>query len=84
MLTASILIWFLVPMWLLYGPARICTSTLQLLNQLNELKVGRASYHPSEADKIASRASRLVSYLKGLNGHRGPGFVMFGIVINLP
>eukprot|EP01047_Picozoa_sp_COSAG01_P051595 COSAG01_NODE_5342_length_4324_cov_2.688521_4_plen_233_part_00 len=77
----AITIWALMPVWQLYGPAVISTSTLKLLNQLNELRA--CCYDPEDASKFAGRATRLVEYLNDSNSRRGPGFVMFGVVINL-
>ena len=77
----AIFVWAMMPVWQLYGPAVISTSTLKLLNQLNELRT--CCYDPEDAFEFSARAARLVEYLHDTNSRRGPGFVMFGIVINL-
>eukprot|EP01047_Picozoa_sp_COSAG01_P010132 COSAG01_NODE_425_length_17240_cov_29.899306_19_plen_104_part_00 len=74
--------WGLVPVLQLYGPATISTSTMQLLNQLNE-QLRAVIYHPSVTLQYCARAGRLVDYLNSCNSNHGAGFVMFHMVINL-
>jgi hypothetical protein len=74
-------LWGLVPVLQLYGPATISTSTANLLNQLNELRA--VIYHPSVTSQYCARAGRLVDYLNSCNSNHGAGFVMFHMVISL-
>jgi hypothetical protein len=77
----AIFVWALLPVWQLYSPAMISTSTRKLLNQLNNLRICR--YSEEDAMVFSTRAARLVEYLNDCNSGRGPGFVMFGVVINV-
>ena len=70
-----------LPFPLLYAPAHVSSAAIELLEQINELRV-RSENADKDALLRMERASRLHQYLISLNNLRGPGFIIGNVVID--
>ena len=81
-LAAVVFVQTTMPFMLLYAPARVSSAVIELLNQLNELRV-RSEHADKDALRRMERAARLHQYLISLNNRKGPGFIIGNTVVDL-
>ena len=79
MILVVMLVAFVVPLLLLYLPASISTTANKLLDDINQLRMLECD--DSLTLERMQRAANLIQYLDRINHRKGPGFVLFGMVV---
>merc|ERR1712086_73911 len=79
MILVLMLVAFVVPLLLLYLPASISSTANKLLDDINQLRMLECD--DSLTLERMQRATNLIQYLDRINSNKGPGFLLFGMVV---